>query len=65
MTSMSKATKESVQLENASPVYVEANAPIDDEEEVEEAQKINSPPYIFIDTESMQVDSTHIIVDDK
>lgn len=65
MTYMSKVTKESVQLEKASLVYVEGSTPTDVEVEVKETEIIESPPHIVIGTKSIQVDSTYIIVDDK
>ena len=46
-------------------MYVEAVTPFDDEKEVEETQKIKSPPNIAIGTRSMQVDRIHITIDDK
>ena len=64
-TSMPKVTKESAQTKKSSLVYVEASTPNDGKEEVEEAQKIQSPPHIVIGTESMQVDNTHITIDAK
>lgn len=49
MTSVPSVLMESTQPQLDSPVYVEANTPTDDEEEVEEIQQAPSPPHIVID----------------
>ena len=46
-------------------MYVEFSAPALLVEEVEETCKLDSPPQILIDTKSIQVENTQIIVDNK
>ena len=66
MTSMLKATKGSVQLERESPMYVEISTHFFLlKKRLRKLKKIDSCPHIFIVTQSMPVDSTRIIVDDK
>ena len=48
-----------------SPIYVQGSTPSNDEEDVEETQQAPSPPHIVMGIESMQVDSTHITIDEK
>ena len=44
---------------------MEANTPSAGEQDVKETYQTHSPPHIVMGIESMQVDSTHIIMDTK
>ena len=58
-------SRESVQSGGASLVNIESSAPIFVVQEVEESTKQDSPPHVTIDSESMQVDSTNITMDEE
>ena len=65
MTTMPRVIVESVSSVGESPMNIEASTPILVDKEVEETVKPDSPPHVVIGSESIQVDSTKIIVNEE
>ena len=63
MTTLPKEDEKSTQIGGVSPIIVPASPSHGFEKIVEELVSVDSPPHITIDSESMQVDSTSVIVD--
>ena len=63
MSTLPKETKKSVQSRETSPTVATINPSHNFEQPSEASIPNDSPPHITIDSESMQVDSTNVIVD--